>query len=260
MSDPAPKNPLLQTMLMMVGQSNVITVHRPLVDFLDGNLEAAMLLGQLLYWTPRSVMGGWIAKSDIDFQNELCLKRYSVRAARDLLEKKNLIETAIRKFNAAPTQHYRVRMDRLDAQWRDFIATIGLSENGQSDCLKTDNPGLSENGQSLTEITTEITRERFAAILQKLALLTGGALNSSCADLISTWLEKHTNEWILQAIDIAMDKKARSEKYVDRVLIGWEANGYPKSRDEKIQGAKQHKAASKSKKITSASIDSILGV
>lgn len=242
MSDlkPAPsKNMILQTMLMMVGQSNVITIHRPLVDFLDGHLEAAMLLSQLLYWTPRSVMAGWIAKTDAEFQEELCIKRYSVRAARELLEKRELIETDVRKFNSFPTQHYYVRTDNLSTQWNAFV--IGLSENRQTVYSKTDNPGLSENGQSLTEITTEITKtdERFAEISRSLALLSGGTLNSTSADLITTWLEKHTSEWIRKAIDLAKEKKAKSANYVDSILIGWEANGYPKSRAEKVQAVKQ---------------------
>lgn len=252
MSDakPAPsKNPVLQTMLMMVGQSNVITIHRPLVDFLDGHLEAAMLLSQLLYWTPRSVMAGWIAKTDAEFQEELCIKRYSVRAAREMLEKLGLIETDVRKFNGFPTQHYYVRTDNLSSQWHAFV--IGLSENGQTVNAKTNNPGLSENGQSLTEITTEITKtdERFAEISRSLALLSGGTLNSTSADLITTWLEKHTNEWILKAIDLAKAKKAKSANYVDSILIGWEANGYPKSRAEKVQEVKREV----SKKPTQAS-------
>lgn len=234
-----PKNPILTTMLLMVGQSNVITVHRPLVEFLD-SLEAAMLLGQLLYWTPRSIMRGWIAKSDIDFQSELCLRRYSVRSARELLAGRNLIETDVRKWYGAPTQHYKVRMDELDKQWRGFIEQVGLSENGQSDYSKTDNPGLSENGQSLTETTTETTKidERFAEVSKKLSLLSGGVLNTSSADLINTWLEKHTVEWILKAIELAKEKKANSANYVDTILIRWEANGYPKSREEKVQAVK----------------------
>ncbi len=260
MSDVKPvpsKNPILQTMLLMVGQSNVITIHRPLVDFLDGNLEGAMLLGQLLYWTPRSVMGGWIAKSDVDFQGELCLKRYSVRSARELLHDRELIETDVRKFNGFPTQHYFVRMDNLQSQWLEFITR--LSENGQTESSKTDNPGLFENGQSLTEITTETTRERFAEISKKLALLTGGGLNSSSADLISTWLEKHTNEWIIKAIELTQSKKVRSEKYVDSILIGWEANGYPASRDEKVAAVKVMGKKPVSQAKTADVIDRVLG-
>jgi DnaD/phage-associated family protein len=61
-----------------------------------------------------------------------------------------------------------------------------------------------------------------------------GALSTSVPRYVDTWLEKHPLERILQAVDIAKDKGARSEKYVDKVLIGWEANGYPKTREEQI--------------------------
>ncbi|KWX81801.1 hypothetical protein AXF24_12770 [Streptococcus pneumoniae] len=64
-------------------------------------------------------------------------------------------------------------------------------------------------------------------------------MNSFSADLISAWLEKHDNEWILKAIELAKDKKANSANYVDTILIRWEANGYPKSRDERVQAVKQ---------------------
>jgi DnaD/phage-associated family protein len=236
MSEAAPsKNPLAASLLQMAGQVNIITVRRPFVEF-TGTLERAMLLDQLLYWTPRSVMGGWIAKTDADFQNELCLTRYSVRTAREGLVEMKVIETDVRKFNGSPTQHYKVNMLELAEQWSKFLSR--LSEIEQTESPKTDNPGLSEIEQSLTETTTETTRERFAHISKKLSLLTGGTLNSSAADLISTWLEKHTDEWIIKAIEMAMAKGARSEKYVDKILINWEANGYPKSRDEQIKGAK----------------------
>ena len=48
-------------------------------------------------------------------------------------------------------------------------------------------------------------------------------------------------------MQMAEDKGARHQNYVDRILIGWEANGYPKSREEKVQGAKSKRnGASKS--------------
>jgi DNA replication protein DnaD len=43
----------------------------------------------------------------------------------------------------------------------------------------------------------------------------------------------------LEAIEVAKEKGARSEKYVDKVLIGWEANGYPRTREEQVQAAKK---------------------
>lgn len=260
MSEAAPsKNPLAASLLQMAGQVNIITVRRPFVTF-TGSLERAMLLDQLLYWTPRSVMGGWIAKTDADFQNELCLTRYSVRTAREGLVEMKLIETNIKKFNGFPTQHYKVNMAELTKQWSAFI--IRLSEIEQTDYPNSNN-GLSEIGQSLTETTTETTIERFALVSKNLSLLTGGALNSLAADLISTWLEKHTDEWIIKAIEMAMAKKARSEKYVDKILINWEANGYPVSREEQVQVAKNSKAKTPAKGMTAKDktniIDDVLG-
>jgi len=90
---------------------------------------------------------------------------------------------------------------------------------------------------SVVEVINQIDN-RFSGIAQKLALLTGGAINTSSADLISTWMEKHTDTWIYKAIDMAIEKKARSANYVDTVLINWEAKGYPKSREEKVKGAR----------------------
>lgn len=88
------------------------------------------------------------------------------------------------------------------------------------------------------ELVKNLSDERFGRVCNKLAEVTGGGLNPQTADLVNTWLEKHSDEWIFEAIEIAKGKNARSEKYVDSILIGWEANGYPKTRDEKVQGAK----------------------
>jgi hypothetical protein len=148
------KNPLLQTLISMTGQDNVITVHRPFVKF-TGTLEAAMMLSQLLYWTPRTIIpDGWIAKSDKDWQKELCLSRHGSRQAAKTLLGMDVIETKLKKFKGAPTVHYRVKWESLESKWTDWLR---LSENEQTESAKTDNP-LSENGQSLTEIKTETTQ------------------------------------------------------------------------------------------------------
>ena len=66
-----------------------------------------------------------------------------------------------------------------------------------------------------------------------------GALPSSVTRYVDAWLEKHPLEWIFKAIDEAKTRGARSEKYVDKILIGWEANGYPKSREEQVKAARK---------------------
>lgn len=161
------KNPLLRTLISMTGQNNVITVHRPFVEF-TGTLEAAMMLSQLLYWTPRSTMeDGWIAKSDQDWKNELCLARYSSRSATKTLIDMGLIETKIKKFRGAPTTHYRVIWEKLEMAWIAWLDCLE-SDNGSSDFRQSDYPKsddeMSENGQSLTETTSETTQENTSEI------------------------------------------------------------------------------------------------
>lgn len=72
-----------------------------------------------------------------------------------------------------------------------------------------------------------------------------GALNTSVPRYVDAWLEKHTVEWIFKAIETAKEKGARSEKYIDKILIGWEANGYPKSRDEQIKERRGNSASTR---------------
>jgi hypothetical protein len=73
------------------------------------------------------------------------------------------------------------------------------------------------------------------AIFTSLSELTGGGLNSETPRLVDTWKEKHTLFWILKAVGIAKEKGARSMKYIDAILVGWEANGYPKSREDRVK-------------------------
>jgi DnaD/phage-associated family protein len=80
--------------------------------------------------------------------------------------------------------------------------------------------------------------ERFGKIANALATATGGGLGANSADMIDAWMSVHTDEWILKAIEMAKAKRARSANYVDSILIGWEANGYPQTRDQKVEGAK----------------------
>jgi DnaD/phage-associated family protein len=83
-----------------------------------------------------------------------------------------------------------------------------------------------------------------------------GALPSTVTRYVDAWLEKHPLEWIFKAIDEAKAHNARSEKYVDKILIGWEANGYPKSRDEQVKEARKSPAAKQSQ--TDAAIAAFL--
>lgn len=80
----------------------------------------------------------------------------------------------------------------------------------------------------------KIERDEDSDIFKALSELTGGGLNSDTPRLVDTWKEKHTLFWILRAVGVAKTKGARSPRYVDEVLISWEANGYPKTREERV--------------------------
>ncbi len=111
-------------------------------------------------------------------------------------------------------------------------ASWGFSTSGSSTSGE-----LPDIGSTDLPSTEEKIEKDDAQIFQALEKLMG-ALNSSIPRLVDTWLEKHPLEKILEAIEVAREKGARSEKYVDKILIGWEANGYPKTREEQVQAAK----------------------
>lgn len=84
---------------------------------------------------------------------------------------------------------------------------------------------------------TRLRKEReatYAEIFKALSEMTGGGLNSNTPKFVDAWKERHTNAWILKAVGIARENQARSVKYVDEILIGWEAKGYPKTREERV--------------------------
>ena len=78
-----------------------------------------------------------------------------------------------------------------------------------------------------------IAQSDFQKVLSALEELCGPVAMDTTR-LINTWLEKHTLKRIQQAIDVAGERRARSPKYIDQVLISWEENGYPPSRAQQI--------------------------
>ena len=139
---------LTSTLIALSGQENVVVVRKPFVKF-TGSLEGGLLLGQMLYWTPRArVRGNFVAKSDKEFCDEIGCKRARLRSARKALEAMGILETELHRFNGAPTTHYRLNLDELNRQWIEWLHTIDYAESH--------NPS-SESAQCLTETTSEST-------------------------------------------------------------------------------------------------------
>jgi len=148
---------------------------------------------------------------------------------------------------------YRYIVRVVDRWIENFARYSGLSLEEIAEQIKKASASPHEAGASPGEGKKELIKnldDRFAAIAKQLSELTGGSLNTSSADLISTWMEIHPDEWIFKAIGLAKYNGARHQNYVDKILVGWEANGYPKTREEKVQGAKNGNSRSNHQKRT----------
>lgn len=169
----AEKNRVLSTMLALMGDKNVITLHVAVVDFCEGDIESALFLEQLLYWTPRS-SNGWVSKSAKQWYDETRITKYAIDKALRIFSsgmtkvvkkeevlitgKYPCIETKLKKWDGAPTVHYRLDQAKLAEFWSDWIDSAnGFDENSKSDLAKTANP-FDENSNSLTETTTDIKK------------------------------------------------------------------------------------------------------
>lgn len=139
-------------------------------------------------------------------------------------------------------KRYRYVVRVVDRWIENFARFSGLSIEQITKQVEKGSPSPHEGSPSPHEGKKELIKnlrdDRFGAIAQKLSEITGGGLNSQSADMIDTWMEQHKDEWIFKAMQMAEDNAARHQNYVDKILIGWEANGYPKSREEKVQKAK----------------------
>jgi hypothetical protein len=155
----------LQSLLALApNRENSVVVNRHLVAF-TGSLEAAMVLGQLLYWTPRATLKeGWIAKRDADWVSELCLSKYAVRTAVRRLCAMGVLEMKVRRFCGAPMGHYRLAAEPLAAAWEKYLApelfdapAKGAARNDES--AKTEMPDSTSVGIAKTELAKSPSRD-----------------------------------------------------------------------------------------------------
>lgn len=214
--------PLIETLIALSGQTEVIVIRRAFVNFTD-DLDAGMMLSQLLYWTPRAKLpGGWIAKSDKDWSQELCLKRYSVRKARKILLDRDLIGTKIARFDGAPTVHYRIKLDSLREQWIVWIQTMDYSKSNNP-LSENEQTGLSEIEQSLTETTTKTTTETSPVVVPNEIMCSThhSMMRKRSNEQGEIWYShKVGNDWCQGAPDDQLDLKQEPEDDSRRYITG----------------------------------------
>lgn len=100
---------------------NTVLFHRIFVDYLGGDVLAALMLSQMFYWYRPNKFGKsklspklhyfdayWVAKSVAEWQEELGFSPDQVRRCLKVLVNRGVIVTALIKFKGAPTTHFRL--------------------------------------------------------------------------------------------------------------------------------------------------------
>jgi len=94
-------------------------VSKAFIKF-TGSYDAGVLLGQLLYWYPRAANEG-IYKSDAEFCDELCMSRYGLRAAKELLANMGIVKLSVGMWREHQTTYYELDLEKLGELWQLFI-------------------------------------------------------------------------------------------------------------------------------------------
>lgn len=96
----------------LVDPGRLLVVPRVFIDLCGGRIDDALVLSQLLYWRNR-MDGEWLAKSADDWRAEIGISRHCLNGAVGRLRELGVVETTLRKFDGAPTLHYRLDEERL---------------------------------------------------------------------------------------------------------------------------------------------------
>lgn len=144
-------NDAINLIRSLSGQANMLTVPVMFVD-LTGDIESAILLSQILYWTGKTNnKDGWIYKSNKEWQEEIHLATYSIRKATKKLTDMGIVETKLKRANGSPTLHYRINSEEFyKSILRFHKIEITNSQNPSSDF-----------NNSITEPTTEPTTDNY---------------------------------------------------------------------------------------------------
>lgn len=139
------------------GQSNILTIPRVFID-IAGDLESALFLSQCVYWSDKSsASDGWFYKTHNEWEQEIGLSYFQVKRVVKKLGR--FIETKIKRANAAPTVHYRVKLDELTnaiLEKLDIRETLN-SNLSNVDVEETPKSEVQETPKTLTETTAKTT-------------------------------------------------------------------------------------------------------
>lgn len=190
-----------------------------------------------LSWESRGLMGYLLTKPN----------NWEVRIA-DLEKKGPAGNHKMRRMLAELRRAGYMNRIRLTLEKGKFDWVTEVFESPSLNPRKSASGGFSTSGPSTSGklpdiVITDpvITEERDSGdpVFTALAEMLGGGLPMESTRYVDTWREFHKDEWILKAIAKGKEKGARAIQYVDTILVGWKANGYPKSFEQRVKEAKK---------------------
>ena len=127
--------------------------YHPMLAHVFGGVQPALLLSQLLYWSPRADdPTGWVYKTQTEWETELGLSRREQEHARRLLKSHGVLEE--KRAGMPARLYYRV-------DWTVLTATLArMSESANQECpIPPNKCGGKRQSLTITENTTETTTE-----------------------------------------------------------------------------------------------------
>ncbi len=97
------------------GIDNVIPLRVSLVDICLGDIEAGIMLGQLIYWNERGnpQNDGYIYKSATDWYKEARITDSKVRSATKILKELGFVETKLAVARGSRTRFYKLNIENV---------------------------------------------------------------------------------------------------------------------------------------------------
>ena len=105
-----------------IGQDRILTVHRILIDFCDGDILGALFLSQIIYWAGKGIRkDGYFWKTYEEWEAETRINRKKLQRLKKKFETMGIIETKIKKAYGNPTTHYRLKWETFAEKLENFI-------------------------------------------------------------------------------------------------------------------------------------------
>jgi hypothetical protein len=97
-----------------------VIIVDPVLAKIAGGYTAAVFLARLIYWHSRGLLAdNWVAKTKREWLNELDIESKSIERYTERFESMGILETKLKKWSGAPTVHYRLNVEKLDALYEE---------------------------------------------------------------------------------------------------------------------------------------------